>query len=384
MKISNSSAQQIVEEIGKLVKQNINLMDDTGHIIASNDPKRIGNFHPGAHRIITAHLQELYITQEMERADPQLRRGINLAIEVDGQVEGVIGITGMYDEVIRYGQIVKKMAEILIAERMAMDEQRLDQRIRTRFLEEWVLGEGQPNLQTLSERGFALGIDISQPRRCMVVSPRHLREYTDSLEGQEFLERVEGVVCSLLPPNCIVLRNTGRQIILLPKRSTQQLHRLCTTLMEMVQKQLDVGLICGIDGASGDIHTACLQANRAWKLAEYAPKGIVEFDTLHAELLLDQISRERKAEYLRRIFPNCDIQQIREFVFLLDAWFAAEGSLHTASEIMFIHKNTIQYRLKRLAEISGLDVRRPSQSAALYLAMKFFQELDADRERLVI
>ena len=43
MKISQNSAQQIVEEIGKLVKQNINLMDETGHIVASNDPSRIGN-----------------------------------------------------------------------------------------------------------------------------------------------------------------------------------------------------------------------------------------------------------------------------------------------------------------------------------------------------
>ena len=43
MRISKSSAQQIVEEIGKLVRQNINLMDETGCIVASNDPERIGN-----------------------------------------------------------------------------------------------------------------------------------------------------------------------------------------------------------------------------------------------------------------------------------------------------------------------------------------------------
>ena len=145
MKISKSSAQQIVEEIGKLVKQNINLMDHTGRIIASNDPRRIGKFHPGAFEIITRHLQELYITPEREQADPLVRQGINLPIEVEGQVEGVIGITGVYDEVIQYGQIVKKMAEILVKERIALDEQRLDQRIRTRFLEDWIMGDGLAN-----------------------------------------------------------------------------------------------------------------------------------------------------------------------------------------------------------------------------------------------
>ena len=49
MHISKNSATQIVEEISKLVKQNINLMDETGHIIASRDKSRIGDFHYGAY-----------------------------------------------------------------------------------------------------------------------------------------------------------------------------------------------------------------------------------------------------------------------------------------------------------------------------------------------
>ena len=68
--------------------------------------------------------------------------------------------------------------------------------------------------------------------------------------------------------------------------------------------------------------------------------------------------------------------QIREFIALLDAWFAAEGSVSAASAALYIHKNTLQYRLKRLAEISGLDVRLPSQAPALYLALQFFRELE--------
>ena len=384
MKISNTSAQQIVEEIGKLVRQNINLMDDTGRIIASNDPGRIGNFHPGAHRIVTEHLSELYITAEMERADPLVRQGINLPILVGGQVEGVVGITGLYDEVIQYGQIVKKMAEILVRERIALDEERLDQRIRTRFLEEWILGEGLTNLQNLSERGYALGIDISKPRRCVVVSPRHLTLYTDSLEGQESLEQVEYVVSSLLPAGCMVLRNTGRQILILPKRPTRELLEFCRRLTDAVRDRLDVQLVCGIDGSAPDLHTAFLQAGRAWRFANHAPQPIVEFDSLHAELVLDDIPKDKKVDYLYRTFQGCDLAQMREFVLLLEAWFAAEGSLNTAAQNLYIHKNTLQYRLKRLAEISGLDARRPSQAPALYLAMQFFLELDADRDGLVI
>lgn len=384
MKLSRTSAQQIVEEIGKLVHQNINLMDETGHIIASNDPSRIGKFHPGSYEVLTNHLSELYITRERELADDRVRQGINLPIEVDGQLEGVIGITGLYDEVIQYGQIVKKMAEILVKERITLDEQRLDQRIRTRFLEEWIMGDGLANLQSLSERGFSLGIDIQVPRRCVVVSPRYLENYLDSLEGQVFLEQVENVVTAHLPQASMVLRNTGRQILILPKRSDRELAKLCQQLTDAVTQQLNVQIVCGIDGNAPDIHTACIQANRAWRFANHASQQIVSFDSLHAELILDHISRDRKQSYLRRIFPGCDTTQIREFVSLLEAWFAAEGSISAAANALYIHKNTLQYRLKRMAEISGLDVRLPSQAPALYLALQFFRELDAARDSLVI
>ena len=328
--------------------------------------------------MISSHIQELYITAEREQGDPLVRQGINLPVVVDGHVECVIGITGQYDEVIRYGQIVKKMAEILIRERIALDAQRLDQQVRSRFLEEWILGEGLSNPQSLAERGYALGIDIRNPRRCAVISPRRPERYVNSREGQRFLERVEQVISSHLPAGCILLRNTGRQVLLYPGRSGNELKRLCRTLAEAVQQQLDVQLVCGIDGDASDLHTAYLQANRAWRYANHPERTLVQYETLRAELVLDHISRERKVDYLRRIFPDCSHHQIREFVLLLDAWFAAEGSLNVVAQSMFIHKNTIQYRLKRILEVTGLDVRKPSQAPSLYLATQFFLELEGE------
>lgn len=98
---------------------------------------------------------------------------------------GVIGITGAYEQVIGYGQVVKKMTEILIREGNEQDEKRLDQRVRSRFLEDWVLGGGLLQPQVLAERGLALGVDITVPRRVMVVSVRDLARYTDTAAGQK-------------------------------------------------------------------------------------------------------------------------------------------------------------------------------------------------------
>lgn len=377
MRISKPSAQQIVEEIGKVVHQNINLMNESGTIVASNDHSRIGSFHQGAYQIVTEHLPELYITPELERTMPMVRQGINLPIEVDGRVEGVVGITGAYEEVIQYGQIVKKMAEILVRERIAMDEQRLDLRVRSRFLEDWILSDGLDRPQSLSQRGFALGIDIRLPRRCMVVSIRNRTHYTNSLEGQQLMEAVEQQVERFLAGHSqLILRNAARQILLLPKQSTQALEELGRALVGDILTRFQIQMIIGIDGQQGDVHGAYLQANRAWRVANHSRSPIISYESLNTELILDDISQPAKQQYVAKIFENCTASRIREYIPMLEAWFDADGSLTKAAQTLFIHKNTLQYRLKSLAQDTGLDVRKCNQAPALYLATLFYRDLE--------
>lgn len=382
MQLSRHSAQQIVEEIGGLVKQNINLMDETGHIIASTDPRRIGSFHEGAYRIISQHLPELYIRQEEET--PTVRRGVNLPIELEGEVVGVIGITGGYEEVFAYGQIVQRMTQILMLDWREREQRRLGDRVRSRFLEEWVLGTGLSNHQSLSDRGFALGIDITTPRRVLVVSVRDLPDFTANAQGQRQLELVEDCVrqCVLSRPGAMILRNAGRQILLLPRRDQRDLIFLANRILDQVERTHSVPMLVGVDGQAGDVHTAYCQANRAWRAAAHRRGGLVCYEELGVELLLDDISPQRKIEYLKKIFPKRERSSLREAIALLEAWFHAEGSLSAAAASLFIHKNTLQYRLRSLAEETGLDVRRPEDAPSLYLAVLFHRDLVSDGEQL--
>ena len=137
MKISSESAQSIVMEIGNIVGRNINMMDEKGYIIASTDPDWVGSFHGGTRRILDRHLDELYIRPEA--ATETMRGGLNLAVKLYRDIVGVIGITGVCEEIFGYGQIVKKMTEILIREKSEEDAKRMDRLILNRFLEGWVL-----------------------------------------------------------------------------------------------------------------------------------------------------------------------------------------------------------------------------------------------------
>ena len=54
------------------------------------------------------------------------------------------------------------------------------------------------------------------------------------------------------------------------------------------------------------------------------------------------------------------------------------GSFSAAAEKLYMHKNTLQYKLKKLEECTGYDVRLPSNSAVFYIAILFFHDVEHD------
>ncbi len=379
MQLSASNAQRIVNEIGIIVKQNINMMDAKGNIIASTDPLRVGTFHSGAKKVVEERLAELYITPDMET--PTTRAGLNLPIVLGQEIVGVIGITGVYDQVVGYGQIVKKMTEILLRESTEQDQKRFDQRIRSRFLEEWVLGEGLSNGEALAERGLALGIDITLRRRVMVVSVQNLAQYTDTAKGQELMEKFETEIGRVVEADSlsnIILRNAGRQIILTTYRSDEKMYALALRIREEVRRDHGVPLCIGIDSTAGDVHQAYALANKAWRSSASAPDGILAYDHVTMEMFLTDIPKNLKEEYLHKIFPGCGWEELRRWVGILEVYFSAEGSITQAAQRLYIHKNTLQYQLKKLDELTGYDVRLPSQAPVLYMAVLFFKDVEGD------
>lgn len=62
----------------------------------------------------------------------------------------------------------------------------------------------------------------------------------------------------------------------------------------------------------------------------------------------------------------------------LEAWFESEGSTSEAGKRMHCHRNTVLYRLGRIAELTGRSVSRPIEASELYAALRAVR-LDGSR-----
>lgn len=55
---------------------------------------------------------------------------------------------------------------------------------------------------------------------------------------------------------------------------------------------------------------------------------------------------------------------------MLRVYFEHEMSLKESAEALFIHKNTMQYQLDKIAKDTGYNPRKFRDAAALYMGLK--------------
>ena len=63
----------------------------------------------------------------------------------------------------------------------------------------------------------------------------------------------------------------------------------------------------------------------------------------------------------------------RELIHTLEVYFANHGNLAKTAEVLYIHRNTLVYRMGRIAAITNLDLDNPEHRLALQLALRIYR-----------
>ncbi len=376
MQISGTTAMRIVSELSGIIQQKVNLMDENGIIIASTDEARIGTCHKGSQKILTEHLEKLIIYKDEERDG--VRKGVNLPIEVNDRYIGVVGITGEYDEVAKYGHIIKKMTEILILDYERNEHRRMERTARSRFVREWVMNGVSPTDRAFPEQASAFGIDYKIPRR-MIVFSESMAPLTDQEENLMHLEWLERTITRVLSreKEHLLFNNGKKYVLLIPEKTDEQIRTLCDSLQRAVCPEGNSMLLIGADSRTADIYSmkeAYLRADKAWYFATQTKTADpVFYGDLKLELLIHEIPAHLRKEYMEKMFAGYDEKEIRELCGLLGVLYECNGSIQKACDRLFLHKNTLQYKLNKIAEKTGVNPRTMPGAALFYLATEFLK-----------
>jgi hypothetical protein len=134
--------------------------------------------------------------------------------------------------------------------------------------------------------------------------------------------------------------------------------------------------------AAGVAH-AVAQASRARRLAAL-PGGVrlVDAATIGSlGLLLTLLPGEARGAFRAALLDpllTYDAEHGTELVRTLEVFLRCSGSWTKAAETMFVHVNSLRYRIRRIEELTGRDLSSLEDQAALLLALRLAEDQRAD------
>ena len=369
MFLTKENGMRIVEEIKETIGRDVNIMDRTGTILASTDPKRIGQLHTIAKEIVERQLPVLEVGVGEE--GPGAQQGVNLPIYVDGNCEGVIGITGPPDGVRDFGAIVKKMTEILLTTMRQQEQTLLLEQARRLFLEEWLFARDL-DWGAFAERGALLDVDSRQPKRLAILEyePRGDTQPPE-LHGGRLLQMARGYVQE--GENLCAVVNRRLLLVFGPKQNALGLLKQFKQAAESFYEVSLSGGLSTLSRSPEEIRRCYHEAKIAARAAAKS-HTILEYSGMSLDFVLQNLEPKVKADVCRAVFAAIPQGEREELLECLSLYYRCDGNVEQAAQSIHVHKNTFRYRMGKLAQYTGYDLRRPRDGAMLYIALQFLEQ----------
>ncbi len=102
---------------------------------------------------------------------------------------------------------------------------------------------------------------------------------------------------------------------------------------------------------------------------------------MDAERLLEELAASPDLapfEELVRPLVEHDRERRSDLVRTLRVYFAAGANASEAADRMFLHRNSMLYRLERIQKLTGLDLKRADASLALRLGLLALEKGEPD------
>jgi GAF domain-containing protein len=145
-------------------------------------------------------------------------------------------------------------------------------------------------------------------------------------------------------------------------------------LEQLLAQTLPPGAGAGIsEPARDDPQTAVRQARIAATIARAGGSGVRSYQALGAQRHLWTISREGDPDPLELALvrlQETDARRGSQLFRTLEVYLEQHGNARRSAEALFIHRNTLRQRLRRIGEIIDRDVREPGSWFELGLAVR--------------
>ncbi|MFQ6370459.1 sugar diacid recognition domain-containing protein [Shewanella sp. YIC-542] len=366
-----ATAQQIVDRTMRIIDHNINVMNSQGVILGSGDSSRINSIHEGALLAISQN-RTVIIDEGSLQSLHGVKPGINLPLHYHGQIIGVVGITGSPAQLTQYGELLKMTAEMMVEQASSMELEQWRKRQREEFILQLIRHQG-PYPDEMHTWAKQLQIDLNMPRVAAVIElPAQATPHTNLRDIQLLLEYPQR--------NNLVALTALDQLVILkpafldghcwnPSLEDLRIEKLLARLPADTKGVLKIALGHYFPGDGGIIksyQTACETLAQGKQRAPEQTKYLYQHYVL--PVLLSGLGDDWRGQELAAPFKLLQ-QRDRRGVLTktLRVYLQHFGDQQRCADALYIHRNTLRYRLEKITQITGIELNSLDGLLQLYL-----------------
>ncbi len=156
---------------------------------------------------------------------------------------------------------------------------------------------------------------------------------------------------------------------------SQHLEKLAKSIVDTLAGELYIHAVCGIGIVVDNLKDLALSFKNAQLALEVGKvfdteKSIVNYENLGIARLIYQLPTTLCETFLREVFKRGSIESLdQETLFTIQRFFENNLNVSETSRKLFVHRNTLVYRLEKIKKITGLDLREFDHAIIFKIAL---------------
>ena len=372
-----SFAQNFVEKVYRQLNYHVNIMNEKGVIIASSDTERIGDFHIIAHRM----LKRKQLVHQTDTISDDLLGvkypGVNLLMMMGNDPIGIIGVSGNPSQVLQVAKTIKFALESML-EYQEQDNEMYWTRNDSSKLTYALLLESPMNPARVTKIAEQIGVRCNCLRFPILITLSGVNacdgiELLIDLYSNRFKADSQDILLPIDKQNALLLLS-------LPSVYKVEYDTYAQEVVGEISKHLSMRFVssdCIVRFICGIPQSSLLEFREIFKCMSWlkSQKYHHVFDVIYLrdyfiEYSVSQIDAKLLnsffAYYTDLIKDSLEVDMFRDTI---SAMIESNMKPEVAAAKLYMHKNTVVARMKKIKELLGIQPTTNTKDAAFLVAL---------------
>ncbi len=355
--------QNLVSQIKEVIDEEFGVTDETGLILGCSDESKVGSIHPGVLRFAESKDSEA-VSDGVAFQKIFLKNKLEFVAFINSNDAG--------------SQKFLSLISINITNVKYYFEEKFD---KGNFIKNIILDNILPG--DISLKAKELHLPLNAYRTVFLIKTGKLKDiHSHEITQSLFPNKAKDFVIILDDENTVLIKE------LKSGDDTRDIDRTAKSIIDTLNTELMVKAQIGI----GTIVDNIRDLGRSFKEAQTAlqigsifdnDKAIINYNNLGIGRLIYQLPPTLCKLFLKEVFDEGSFESLdTETIFTIQKFFENNLNVSETSRQLYVHRNTLVYRLDKIQKITGLDLRNFDDAIIFKVSMLVKKYLDK-AEKLV-